>query len=310
CHLWLLWPHRSLSLVTRHTLCGRCSWLSYRGAREASGDLPPHLYNETDGGPSPAGILLQWHELYFPIGCGKFANGAQHGVPYFIGDDYKNKDDGKDAIPAFSLNIPAIKGSAEKSLPIRGPNTGGIGGAGSGTGLFNTGAGHTYEGSPGVQAPSFQSVNALLPGDNSDGRYHPDNNPYKHVVGPNGGNGGNGDGGGKGGNGGNGGFGPNGGPGGFGPNGPPGPPGPPGPLGPNGAGGGGPGKPVYRDGDRTGSGAGHYHGLGDANGKGQGNANGNGNGAGPYRPGNEGTYTETYTQTDTGFPGAIVYVPG
>jgi len=48
--------------------------------------FPPHLFNETDGKPSLPGILLQWEELYFPIGCGKFANGAQHGVPFFLED--------------------------------------------------------------------------------------------------------------------------------------------------------------------------------------------------------------------------------
>jgi len=48
--------------------------------------FPPHLYSETNGGPSEPGIVLQWEELYFPIGCGKFANGAQHGVPFFLDD--------------------------------------------------------------------------------------------------------------------------------------------------------------------------------------------------------------------------------
>lgn len=49
--------------------------------------FPPGLYNETNGGPSKPGILLQWHELYFPIGCGKFEGGAVHDIPYFVVDD-------------------------------------------------------------------------------------------------------------------------------------------------------------------------------------------------------------------------------
>lgn len=269
---------------------------------------------------------------------------------------YKAKEGSNDAIPSFSANIPVLKGSDQKSLPIHKP-TGPI--VPQGTGIFGTDKGHSDHSHPGDQAPSFHSVNTLLPGSNSehsssplaayprlcvdssvcvlldDGQYVPDNNPYQHVVGPNGGNGGNGgsgSGGGFGGNGGVGGFGPNG-P--NGPNGPKGPFGPPGPPGPVGAGGGASGKPVYRDGDRTGTGSGSGIGSGDryttgnggASGSGDRYTTGNGGGigagdrtgtgsgsgigaGGQYRPGNEGTYTSTYTQTQTGFPGAIAYQAG
>jgi len=48
-------------------------------------------------------------------------------------------------------------------------------------------------------------------------------------------------------------------------------------------------------GDRTGTGAASGFGI---------------EASGQYRPDNEGTYTSTYTHTETGFPGAIPYTPG
>jgi len=78
---------------------------------------------------------------------------------------FKNKAGSNDAIPSFSANTIVIKGSDQKSLPIHKP-TGPL--VPQGTGIFGTDKGHSDLSHPGDQAPSFHSVNTLLPGSNSE----------------------------------------------------------------------------------------------------------------------------------------------
>lgn len=35
------------------------------------------------------GVLLQWNQLYFPIGCGKFEDGVRPDVPLLFFDDVR-----------------------------------------------------------------------------------------------------------------------------------------------------------------------------------------------------------------------------
>lgn len=59
----------------------------------------------------------------------------------------------------------AVKGSDQKSpqIPANRYADSNTKESGGNTGLFGTNKGHTYEGSPGVQAGSFHSIAALRP---------------------------------------------------------------------------------------------------------------------------------------------------
>lgn len=62
-----------------------------RGYRTVEPQKPVVTYPEADDpikGPS-SGILLQWDELYFPIGCGKFEGGVRPDIPLVFIDDVR-----------------------------------------------------------------------------------------------------------------------------------------------------------------------------------------------------------------------------
>lgn len=60
------------------------------GYRTVKPENPVEVFPPTPDDPSNTkfqGIILQWHELYFPVGCGKFEGGVRPDIPYIHVDD-------------------------------------------------------------------------------------------------------------------------------------------------------------------------------------------------------------------------------
>uniref|UniRef100_A0A1B0A2F0 Uncharacterized protein n=1 Tax=Glossina pallidipes TaxID=7398 RepID=A0A1B0A2F0_GLOPL len=134
-----------------------------RGYRTVEPQKPVVTYPEADDpikGPS-SGILLQWDELYFPIGCGKFEGGVRPDIPLVFIDDVRPVFQGTDNhvfnFSKFTHLTP--KDSKQNGLNLH-SNIGGRP-VNSNAGLFDNS--HTYEGSPGAQASTTHSIQSLHP---------------------------------------------------------------------------------------------------------------------------------------------------
>ncbi|XP_037881071.1 PE-PGRS family protein PE_PGRS16-like, partial [Glossina fuscipes] len=132
-----------------------------RGYRTVEPQKPVVTYPEADDpikGPS-SGILLQWDELYFPIGCGKFEGGVRPDIPLVFIDD--GTDNHVFNFTKFTHLTP--KDSKQNGLNAHSNNGGRP--VHSSAGLFDNS--HTYEGSPGAQASTTHAIQSLYPsGDN------------------------------------------------------------------------------------------------------------------------------------------------
>uniref|UniRef100_A0A1B0B9A2 Peptidase S1 domain-containing protein n=1 Tax=Glossina palpalis gambiensis TaxID=67801 RepID=A0A1B0B9A2_9MUSC len=132
-----------------------------RGYRTVEPQKPVVTYPEADDpikGPS-SGILLQWDELYFPIGCGKFEGGVRPDIPLVFIDD--GTDNHVFNFSKFTHLTP--KDSKQNGLNAHSNNGGRP--VHSSAGLFDNS--HTYEGSPGAQASTTHAIQSLYPsGDN------------------------------------------------------------------------------------------------------------------------------------------------